>query len=122
MRLRTLLVVLDSSVQNFVKSFFSSTVSSRLQLSNYQTSIRDDKHDMSGNDLVLLAVAALFGGGINAIAGGGMLVGFPALISSGMSPLMANAPSTVALLPGSAAAGVGYPHQMRDGRAGALHA
>jgi uncharacterized membrane protein YfcA len=69
-----------------------------------------------------LAVAALLGGAVNAIAGGGMLVVFPALIASGMSPLMANATSTVALLPGSAAAVVGYRDQMREVRAWAIDA
>jgi uncharacterized membrane protein YfcA len=71
---------------------------------------------------LLLFVAALVGGAVNAIAGGGMLVVFPALIGAGMTPLMANATSTVALIPGSAAAVVGYSNQMRSVRRWALDA
>jgi uncharacterized membrane protein YfcA len=73
-------------------------------------------------EYVLLSVAALCGGAVNAIAGGGMLVVFPALVASGMSPLMANATSTVALLPGSAAAVIGYRDQMREVRVWAIQA
>lgn len=69
--------------------------------------------DVTGADFALLFSAALFGGAVNAVAGGGMLVVFPALIGSGVTPIVANATSTVALLPGSAAAVLGYRDQMR---------
>jgi uncharacterized membrane protein YfcA len=71
---------------------------------------------MSLADFLFLSAAALIGGAVNAIAGGGMLVVFPALIGSGMTPLMANATSTVALIPGSAAAVLGYRDQMQSVR------
>ena len=49
----------------------------------------------------LLLFAAAFGAGIlNAIAGGGTLLTFPALISVGLDPKIANATSTLALWPG----------------------
>ncbi len=38
---------------------------------------------------------------MNAAAGGGSFVSFPALIVAGVSPVYANASSTVALLPGA---------------------
>jgi uncharacterized protein len=47
-------------------------------------------------------------GFVNAIAGGGTLLTFPALIAAGLSPLSANATSTVALLPGALSSMLGY--------------
>jgi uncharacterized membrane protein YfcA len=52
----------------------------------------------------VVALAALLGGAVNAVAGGGTLVTFPVLVSLGLPPLEANATSTVGLLPGSWAA------------------
>jgi len=48
----------------------------------------------------LLAVAGFLGGAINAAAGGGTLVTFPALLHVGLSPLSANVTNTVGLVPG----------------------
>ncbi len=48
----------------------------------------------------LLAVAGFVGGAINAAAGGGTLVTFPALLHVGLSPLAANVTNTVGLVPG----------------------
>ena len=50
--------------------------------------------------LILVALAGLFGGAVNAIAGGGSLLSFPALIAAGLPPLTANVTNTVAMLPG----------------------
>ncbi len=49
----------------------------------------------------LLFVAALGGGAMNAVAGGGTFLTFPSLTFSGLTLLSANATSTVALWPGS---------------------
>jgi uncharacterized membrane protein YfcA len=68
---------------------------------------------MSTADFILLFSAALFGGAVNAIAGGGQLIVFPALVGAGMPPLMARATSVVALFPGVLTAVLGYPDQMR---------
>jgi uncharacterized membrane protein YfcA len=54
------------------------------------------------------AGAALLAGFVNAIAGGGTLLTFPALVAAGLSPLTANATSTVALLPGALSSMHGY--------------
>jgi uncharacterized protein len=48
----------------------------------------------------LAAGAALAAGTANAIAGGGSLITFPALIAGGMSPVIASLTNTVALCPG----------------------
>lgn len=58
--------------------------------------------------LVLIVVAAFFAGVINAVAGGGSFLSFPALIAAGISPVQANATSTVALWPASLASTIGY--------------
>jgi uncharacterized membrane protein YfcA len=54
------------------------------------------------------AFAALVAGFVNAIAGGGTLLTFPALVAAGLSPLAANATSTVALLPAALSSMLGY--------------
>lgn len=56
----------------------------------------------------ILLGAGLIAGFINAIAGGGTIITFPALIFAGMNPLIANTTSTVALLPGAVGGVFGY--------------
>ncbi len=63
---------------------------------------------MTPVELVLAAVAAAAGGAINAIAGGGTLVTFPAIVALGVPPLVANATNTVSLWPGSLGSVWGY--------------
>jgi uncharacterized membrane protein YfcA len=62
-----------------------------------------------------LCLSALGGGAINAIAGGGTLVTFPALLAV-ISPVAANVTSTLALLPGSIASAWGYRQELRSAR------
>jgi uncharacterized membrane protein YfcA len=50
---------------------------------------------------IILMVAAFLGGAVNALAGGGSLVTFPALLFAGLNPIDANASSVVALFPGT---------------------
>ena len=61
--------------------------------------------------VILLAVAGFGGGLINALAGGGTLVTFPALIGYGLPPKLANTTSQVALWPGRLTS---VAAQMRD--------
>ncbi|MEU8872391.1 sulfite exporter TauE/SafE family protein [Streptomyces javensis] len=56
---------------------------------------------MSETLLVLLAGVAA--GALNAVGGGGTFVALPALVAAGLPPVTANASSTVALVPGSVA-------------------
>ncbi len=51
-------------------------------------------------DFVVIGLAALAAGLVNAIAGGGTLISFPALIAVGIPPVAANVTNTVALVPG----------------------
>jgi uncharacterized membrane protein YfcA len=61
--------------------------------------------------LLILAIAGLVGGAMNALAGGGSFVTLPAMIAAGIPSVGANASSTVALYPGGAASAWVY----RDG-------
>jgi len=56
--------------------------------------------DLSALDHVLVALAALAGGAVNAIAGGGTLITFPMLTAVGVPAVAANVTNTVALSPG----------------------
>ena len=50
--------------------------------------------------LLLVAAAALAAGLVNAVAGGGSLISFPALVATGLPSVIANVTNTVALCPG----------------------
>lgn len=70
--------------------------------------------------LLLVVMAAAIGGAINAIAGGGTLVTFPALVGLGVPAIVANATSTVALWPGAIGSMYGYRHELAGARAWAV--
>lgn len=57
---------------------------------------------------MLLLLAGVVVGSMNAIAGGGMLVGFPAMLTYGLPALVANATGNIVVLPGLAASAFGY--------------
>ncbi len=59
-------------------------------------------------EILGLALAAMAGGAINAVAGGGTLVTFPALLFAGTPPIIANATSTLALAIGTSGSVYGY--------------
>jgi hypothetical protein len=61
---------------------------------------------------VLLGLAAFAAGTVNAVAGGGSLVSFPAAMALGMSPIVANATNSVALTPGSLASAWAYRREL----------
>ncbi len=50
---------------------------------------------------ILIFLAAVAAGFINAMAGGGTLVSFPVLLAVGIPPIVANVTNTVALVPGT---------------------
>ena len=60
------------------------------------------------NSYPLLALAAFLAGIINAVAGGGSFLTFPALVFTGVPSIIANASNTVALFPGSFASAWAY--------------
>jgi uncharacterized protein len=71
-------------------------------------------------ETVLLAGAGLLAGAVNALAGGGTLISFPALLAVGYPPLTATVTSTVSLWPGYLGGAVGYRRELSGQRALAL--
>ncbi|MDB4980754.1 MAG: hypothetical protein JWM82_1506 [Myxococcales bacterium] len=62
---------------------------------------------------LLLLVAAAVAGAVNAVAGGGTLLSFPAAIAWGLPATIANATNAVALSPGSLASAWAYRRELR---------
>lgn len=62
---------------------------------------------------IWLIVAAFLGGTLNAVAGGGSLLLFPAMLGMGMLPIQANATNTVALWPGQLTSIAAYREDIR---------
>jgi uncharacterized membrane protein YfcA len=67
---------------------------------------------MSPSEIAVLSAAALCAGAMNAIAGGGTVLTFPALLLYGIPAIQANATSTLALLVGIVGSVFGYRRQM----------
>ena len=67
---------------------------------------------------LLFAVAAV-AGAVNSVAGGGSFLTLPTLLYGGVPPVVANATSTMAMLPGSVASAIAYRRELQ-GRAGWL--
>jgi len=63
---------------------------------------------VSTPDIILLFCAALLGGAVNSVAGGGGFIAFPALLFTGVPSINANATNTVALWPGTVASTGAY--------------
>ena len=61
---------------------------------------------------LFLFAAAVFGGALNAVAGGGSFIALPALLWAGVPPVAANATNTFALWPGSLASAWAYRREI----------
>jgi uncharacterized membrane protein YfcA len=61
---------------------------------------------------IFLFFAGGLGGAINAVAGGGSFVAFPALLFTGVTPVVANATNTLALWVGTTASGGAYRQKL----------
>lgn len=68
---------------------------------------------MSPVDAVLIVVAGIGAGVMNAVVGAGTLVTFPTLLLLGYPPVLANVSNTVGLVPGSVMASIGYRATLR---------
>src|SRR5215468_10892291 len=71
---------------------------------------------MTPGQTALLVASSAGAGVMNAMAGGGTILTYPALLFSGESAITANATSTVALWPGAAASLYGYRREVADHR------
>ncbi|MDW8337277.1 MAG: sulfite exporter TauE/SafE family protein [Tepidimonas sp.] len=68
---------------------------------------------MDAVDAAVLATAALAAGALNAVAGGGSFLTFPALVFTGVPPIAANATSALAVSPGYLGSTLGFRHELR---------
>lgn len=75
---------------------------------------------MTPGAALLLAAAGFAAGSINAVAGGGSLVSFPALVASGLTPLAANVTNSVAIWPGYLGSVTAYRAEVRSQRSRVL--
>jgi uncharacterized membrane protein YfcA len=66
--------------------------------------------------IALLAGAGLLAGAVNAVAGGGSLISFPALLAVGYPALTANVTNSVALTPGYFGGTLGYRRELEGQR------
>lgn len=64
--------------------------------------------------MTLLASAAFLAGILNAMAGGGSFLTFPALVFTGVPTIAANATSAVAVFPGYLSSALGFLKEMRE--------
>jgi hypothetical protein len=62
---------------------------------------------------IFLFFAAALGGALNSVAGGGSFVTLPALLYGGITPVAANATSTLALWPGSLSSAFAYRREIK---------
>ena len=71
-------------------------------------------------EVALLAGAGFLAGAVNAVAGGGSLISFPALLAVGYPSVTANVTNSVAVLPGYLGGSIGYRRELRGQRARAV--
>ena len=71
---------------------------------------------MNFHNAIFLFFAGALGGAINAVAGGGSFVAFPALMFTGVAPVSANATNTLALWVGVTASGGAYRNRLSISR------
>ncbi len=71
---------------------------------------------VEGLELVLVALAAVAAGAVNALAGGGTLITFPMLTTVGLDAVAANVTNTVALCPGYLGASLAQARDLRGQR------
>lgn len=62
---------------------------------------------------ILLFLTGIIVGAMNAVAGGGMLIGFPVLVALGSPPLVANITGNIISSPGQLASAWGYRNYLR---------
>ena len=63
-------------------------------------------------EALVLCSAALLAGALNAVAGGGTFLTFPALVCAGLPVIAANASSAVAVFPGYLSGALGFRREL----------
>ncbi len=72
--------------------------------------------ELGAGEILLLAGAGLLAGAVNAVAGGGSLISFPALLAVGYAALDANATNIVALVRGYVGGVLAYREELTGQR------
>jgi uncharacterized membrane protein YfcA len=67
---------------------------------------------LDSQQAIFLFVAGILGGALNAVAGGGSFIAFPALLFTGVPPIPANATNTIALWTGVTASGGAFRERL----------
>jgi hypothetical protein len=76
---------------------------------NLSRSLLSDKSSfLTVRSAIFLFFAGVLGGALNAVAGGGSFIAFPALLFTGVPPIPANATNTIALWTAAVASGGAY--------------
>jgi uncharacterized protein len=68
-------------------------------------------------DALMVGLAGIAAGAINAVVGSGSLITFPALVAVGIDPIVANVSNNIGLVPGSFAGAYGYRAELSGQRA-----
>lgn len=71
---------------------------------------------MSLGEIALLGGAGFLAGAVNAVAGGGSLISFPALLAVGQPAVAANVTNAVAVVPGYLGGTIGYRRELQGQR------
>src|SRR5690242_13172425 len=71
---------------------------------------------LTPQSIIFLFAAGALGGALNAVAGGGSFIAFPALLFTGVPPVPANATNTLALWVGVTASGGAYRKHLNISR------
>ncbi len=75
---------------------------------------------MSLGEIALLGGAGFLAGAVNAVAGGGSLISFPALLAVGQPAVTANVTNAVAVVPGYLGGTIGYRRELQGQRRRAI--
>src|SRR6266581_8683843 len=81
-------------------------------MAGYRTMPKPRDDIMTFLQACLLFIAAILGGSLNSVAGGGSFIGFPSLVFTGVPPINANATNTIALWPGVVASTGAYRKEL----------
>jgi uncharacterized membrane protein YfcA len=67
---------------------------------------------VTGFEAVLVVLAGVGAGGVNAIVGSGSLITFPTLLAVGYSPVVANVSNNIGVVPGSISGSIGFRREL----------
>lgn len=71
---------------------------------------------MTTSQYLILAICGMLAGAINAAVGSGTMITYPALLSVGLPPVVANGTNTAGIFPGSISGAWVYRHRLRGRR------